>query len=467
MCRQGRLIWVAVAALLLLTVMSAGAQSTADPQATATDAYVYGYSLVSMMVTERVMTNVTSPQPSGRAPVNQLSNVPEYPTPEMKDVVAPNVDTLYSIAWLDVSTEPIVLHVPDTHGRYYLMPLLDAYTNVFASPGKRTTGTKAGDFAIVGPCWTGTLPNGVTEIKAPTDTVWLIGRIQTNGPSDYDAVHAIQKQLSLVPLSAFGKVYSQSACGAVDPSVDMKTPPFQQVNSMDAGDYFKTMANAMKTNPPPDADASMLAKLKQLGIVPGQDFDISKVDPATARALQQSVKSGQAQIRAKASTLGTMENGWRVNTHLGTYGTDYLTRAAIAMVGLGANLPQDAVYPDTRVDDQANPLNGASNYVLHFAKGQTPPVNAFWSVTMYDPGGFLAPNSIQRYAISSWMPLKYNKDGSLDIYVQNLSPGQAKEANWLPAPAGAFRLTMRLYWPKDTPPSILDDTWKPPAVQKL
>jgi hypothetical protein len=447
------------------TAAKAAATKAQESEALAlgVEAVVYGLPLVITDVTMRKATNVVAPG-GFSAPVNQLLNLRAFPDAQFKDVVRANVDTLYSIAFMDVSAEPMVLSVPDTQGRYYLMPMLDGWTNVFASPGKRTTGTRAGHFAITGPGWTGTLPKGVEELKSPTAIVWMIGRTQTNGPKDYAAVHAIQDQLKLVPLSAFGKPF-KAPPGVVDPGVDTKTPPVEQVMKMSAATFFGRLAALMKANPPPEADAPILARLAKIGIVPGQPFDAAKLDPAVARGLEKSVETAMAKLQAAAKTAGQLQNGWRIPSPLlGNYGTDYGTRAVVALFGLGATLPADAMYPSAFVDGDAKPLDGANRYVVHFDKGQTPPANAFWSVTMYNPQSFFVDNPINRYAISSWMPLKRNKDGSLDLYIQHASPGKDKEANWLPAAQGEFNVTMRIYWPK---PDALDGKWNPPALVKV
>jgi hypothetical protein len=381
--------------------------------------------------------------------------------------VRANVDTLYSSAFLDLSSEPLVLSVPDTGGRYYLLPLLDAWTNVFATPGARTTGTKAGDFAITGPNWTGALPAGMREIKSPTNTVWILGRTQTNGPEDYPAVHTVQAGFKLVPLSLFGKPYA-APDGLVDPNADMKTPPVEQLQKMTGVEFLTTLARLLKSNPPPAADQPILAKLATIGVIPGQDFDPSRLDPAIAKGLEGVVSSAIATLQKEAKQMGTDVNGWRIpKMDIGAFGTDYDTRAFIALIAFGANLPADSLYPTSFVDAEGKPLNGANRYTLHFDAGLTPPVNAFWSVTMYDPQSFFVDNPINRYAISSWMPLHHNGDGSLDICIQHDSPGADKEANWLPAPDSGFNITLRMYWPKDETPSIIDGSWKPPAVKKV
>jgi len=430
------------------------------------EAIAYGFPLVIMDATCRKLTNVATAGPEA-APVNQFAHMPKFPDASFKDVVRANVDTLYSSACLDLSKEPIVLSVPDTKGRYYLMPMVDAWTNIFASPGKRTTGTKAGHFAITGPGWTGSLPAGVSELKSPTNLVWIIGRTQTNGPSDYAAVHAIQKQYKLTPLASFGKPYTPSQA-TVDPAVDMKVAPVDAVMKLGTTAFFDRMAALMKQNPPPAADAPVLAKLAKIGIVPGEKFDPSKLDPAIAKGLEKALPVALEKLTAASKETGEAVNGWRVpSMKLGDFGTDYGTRAVVALVGLGANLAADAVYPSAFVDGEGKTLSGANRYVLHFDKGQEPPVRAFWSVTMYNPESFFVANPINRYAVSSWMPFKRNADGSLDLYIQKESPGKDKEANWLPAPDGEFNVTMRMYWPTEKAPSIMDGTWKPPALKKV
>jgi len=387
-------------------------------------------------------------------------------------VTAPNADTLYTVVWLDVSSEPWIISAPDMKGRFFLLPMLDGWTTVFADPGKRTTGTAAQKFAITGPGWTGTLPAGVTEYRSATSMVWLLGRIYCTGtPEDYKAVHALQDQMTAVPLSSYGKPYT-AAPGIVDPSVDMKTSIRDQVNAMDAASYFKLFAQLLKANPPVAEDAPMVAKLAKIGIVPGQDFDASKLDPAVAKGLAAVPKPAQEKIMVwlkEGVAAGDMKltDGWAFTTKTGLYGTSYRQRALVTAIGLGANRPQDAVYPTSEGPDIVKKYSGANKYVLHFNKGELPPVDGFWSLTMYDANYFFVPNPINRYTVSQRNKLKGNADGSVDLYVQNESPGKDKEPNWLPAPKDQFILMMRLYWPKEKPPSILDGSWKIPPVKEV
>ena len=441
-----------------------------EAKETAVDAYVFGYPLVTMEFTRRIMTNVAVE--SGKfAPMGQIAKLRSYPTPDDKEVTAPNADTLYTMAWLDVSKEPWILSVPDMKGRYFLLPMLSGWTDVFQVPGTRTTGTKAQKYAITGPGWKGTLPAGVTEYKSPTSMVWLLGRIYCTGtPADYDAVHAIQDAMSVVPLSSYGKPYTPPA-GVVDAKVDMKTPTRDQVNALDGVAYFTLLAELLKKNPPAAADAAAVAKFAAIGLVPGQSFDASKLDPAVVKGIQDAPKVAQEKIPAwmkEGVLLGDnkIEDGWLYTLHAGVYGTNYRQRAFVTWIGLGANRPQDAIYPTSEGSDVLAKYDGKKKYVLHFGKGELPPVDGFWSLTMYDENYFFVPNALNRSNLSARNKLVTNKDGSVDLYIQHDSPGKAKEANWLPAPAGRFVLMMRLYWPKEKKPSILDGTWKIPRVHE-
>jgi hypothetical protein len=417
-----------------------------------------------MEYTRRVLTNVEKPEGKA-APMGQFLRLRSYPTPEDKQVTAPNADTLYTIAWLDVGKEPWILSLPDANDRYYLFPMLDGWTDVFQDPGKRTTGTGPQKFAITGPAWNGTLPEGVTEYKSPTSLVWILGRIYCTGAlEDYDAVHQMQDEISVVPLSSYGQPYTPPP-GTVDASIDMKTPVRSQVNVLSAEDYFKLLAQLMKDNPPAEADAPMVGKLAKIGIVPGQVFDINKFGPDVAKALQGVPKPAFDKIMAHYKDAGTLTNGWIFTTKAGAYGTDYLQRATITAIGLGCNRPQDAVYPTSLVDADGKPYAGTNHYVMHFDAGQLPPAEAFWSLTMYNAGFFFAANPLNRYTLSSRNQFITNADGSVDLYLQHESPGADKEANWLPAPEGKFILMLRLYWPRETPPSIIDGTWTIPPVK--
>jgi hypothetical protein len=431
-----------------------------EAQAIALDAYIYFYPLMSMDLSRKQFTNGTN---DFKGPMNTFVNVPAYPPADFKGVVRSNFDTLYSVSWLDMTKEPVVISAPDTDGRYYLLPMLDMWTDVFASPGWRTTGTKAGNFLVTPPSWTGTVPDGMIRISAPTPYVWLIGRTKTDGPPDYDAVRKIQAGYKVTLLSDFGKP-PKPVEFKLDPSVDMKTPPKVQVDTMAGGKYFAYAAELLKLHPPHVTDEPIIARMKKIGIEVGKSFDISKLDPAVQKAVEGAPQDGQKLMAWKLPTLARVANGWSMNTDtVGVYGNYYLKRAILSQQGLGANVVEDAIYPLNLADESGKPLDGANKYTITFEKGAAPPVNAFWSITLYDQEGFQVGNVLNRFAVSSWMPFKYNSDGSLDLYFQNESPGKDMEANWLPAPKGPFNLTMRLYAPKS---EALTGKWNPPPVTK-
>jgi DNA sulfur modification protein DndE len=428
----------------------------------AQQAYIYGFPLVMMYESMRSTTNYERPvENSFFAPVNQFAHFRTFPDAKFRSMVKPNNDTYYTNAWLDLSEEPIVLSVPNTKGRYYLLPMFDAYTNVFASPGKRTTGTAAQTFLITGPSFNGTVPEGMQQIQAPTNMVWILGRTQVNSPQDgKDIVYPIQNGYKLTPLRRWGTAY-QPEPHLVDNSIALNAPAF--VENMDISTFFNVLNEQLAKNPPPEADAPVLAKLATIGVGPGKQFDLSGFDGEVQAALKLLPAAVLAQLRTIVIKGGKHENNWGINrSGVGNYGTDYLVRAIFALVGLGANLNADASYPNCQLDSNGERLYGAKNYVLHFEKGQTPPANAFWSLTIYGPDDFLVDNPIDRYSVGDRSDLRYNPDGSLDIHIQNKSPEPDKLADWLPSPEGLFSLTMRIYWPKE---SYLNGSWEIPAVR--
>jgi len=347
--------------------------------------------------------------------MNTFVNIPAYPSADMRVVVRPNFDTLYSSAWLDLTKEPVVVSVPDTGSRYYLLPMLDMWTDVFASPGWRTTGTSAGNFLITSSDWSGTTPSEFTQIKAPTPYVWIIGRTKTDGPADYEAVHKIQAGYKITPLSRWGKE-PEPVTVKIDPNVDMSTPPKKQVDTMPAGKFFAYAAELLKLHSPHITDQPIIVELRKIGFEAGKSFDLGKADPTVKKALKNVPEDAQKLMAWKVPTLARVVNYWSMNTDtIGVYGNYYLKRAIVSQLGLGANLPEDAIYPLNLSDSEGQPLDGANKYTIHFDKGATPPVNAFWSITLYDPEGFQVANTLNRFAVSSWMPFNYNPAGSLDL----------------------------------------------------
>ena len=466
---RNRLCAIAVvAAVLALMAFPLFAQKPGvtekEARAIGVEAYLYFYPLVSMDITRRQFTNIEADREFGKGPMNLFVSFGEYPPADMKVVVRPNFDTLYSTAWLDLTKEPVVVSVPDTGGRYYLLPMLDMWTDVFASPGWRTTGTRPANFLVNPPGWTGTVPNGLTRIDAPTSFVWIIGRTKTDGPLDYETVHKIQAGYKVAPLSRWGKT-EQPVTAKVDPTIDMKTPPKAQIDTMSAEKFFTYAVELLKVNPPHITDEPILARMQRIGIVRGESLKFEKLDPVVRKVLEGIPQEAQQLMKWKLPSVARVTNGWLMNTDtVGVYGNYYLKRAIAAQEGLGANLPEDAIYPLNLVDDSGKPLNGTNKYTIHFGKDELPPVEAFWSITLYDSDGYQVPNLLNRFAVSSWMPFVLNANGSLDLYIQCEKPGPEKETNWLPAPTGNFNLTMRLYAPKS---EALVGKWNPPFVKKI
>ena len=425
-----------------------------DPRSLSSDAYTYLYPLVTMEVTRRQMINLEAGAKPGFGPPNQFHHIREFPPAEFRAVVRPNFDTLYSSAWVDLRTAPVAVHAPDTSDRFYMLPMLDMWTDVFANPGKRTSGTGAQDFLLVGPGYTGERPTGHTVIEAPTPWVWIIGRTQTNGPDDYAAVNAIQDGYTITPLSATEHT--------INPDQDTTSEPLHLVNAMSAVDFFTYASDAIAVNPPHATDFSILSRIANLGIVPGKSFDPTSFDPSALDEIEAGAAAAREAITANLAHLGAHANGWTLATEaIGVYGNAYLKRATIALGGLGANPPEDAIYPLLLADANGNPTNGEHDYVVHFDADKLPPVDAFWSITMYDSEGFQTANELNRFAIGDRDALSYNPDGSLDIYIQHSNPGPDRESNWLPAPKGPLGITMRLYAPKS---EVLNGTWTPPPV---
>jgi len=463
---------VALAALVCAPTWATSADESKIEEAVAiaTDAYVYGYSLVTTDVTRVQMSNVAQ-MGETTGPVNQFINVKRYPPADYRGVSAPNADTLYSLAWLDLA-EPQVFSHPDMGKRYHLFPMVDLWMTIFASPGSRTGDGKAADYLITGPGWKGEVPKGMKHISAATRYIVILGRTYADGTEkDYEAVNALQAQYKITPLSSWGKPFTPKA-PPVDPNpgFSMTDKPQQAILALGTKGYFDLMTKLMCEDAPAyAADAPALARFAKIGIEPCKPFAIDTLAPDLQAALADLPKTALAKIDANQASLGKMVDGWLITKGLGVYGTDYMKRAVVAAFGWPANLQEDAVYPYTLIDADGQKLTGANKYTLTFAKGQTPPVNGFWSITMYmiDEGWWFVPNALNKFTVSPRDDLKANPDGSITLYFQKDSPGKDKESNWLPAPAGEFIPMLRMYWPSEKSPSILDGTWTPPKVVKV
>ena len=463
---------------LFLLAGSGSAQETEnltpeEAQDIAVDAYIYGYSLITTDVTRVQMSNVPKVEEL-RAPTGTFFNVKSYPPATYRGVSATNADTLYSLAWLDLS-EPQVFSHPVIKDRFFTFELVDLWMIVKNSVGTNTSGSKAMTYLFTGPGWEGEVPAGMTHISFPTRYMVILGRTYAlDTKEDLAKVNALQAQYNVMPLSAYGKPYEFKA-PPVDPNpgFSMTEAPQKAIFDLGTTGYFNLMPKLMgSAAPPAPEDAPILARMAKIGIVPGQPFDPSKLNPAVQAALKEVPDIAVKRMTDAWEKLGKDVNGWRVTTVGGRYGTNYLERGAWAVRGWPSQLPNVSVYPTTYVDNTGQNLSGTNKYTMNFPKGQLPPVNelAFWSITMYEntpTGLWFYPNALNKLTVSPRNKLKYNPDGSLTLYFQHESPGKDKEANWLPAPKGPFALTLRMYWPNTTPPSILDGTWEPPGVQMV
>ncbi|MGZ4904927.1 MAG: DUF1254 domain-containing protein [Halobacteriota archaeon] len=449
-----------------------GTPTPAEARQIAAAAYVYGYPLVFNDVLKEHQTAVPAPDPArGEAPINQIARAYQVQQiGQLKASLYPITDASYIGSWLNLTKEPMVLSVPASNGRYYVMMLEDAWTNNLPSVGPRTTGNGSGAFAIVGPGWNGTLPSKVTKLQSPTNTVWLVGRTQENGPADFPATAAFLDNVTLTPLSAWGTNYTPPATVPVNTKVSADARPSTtaaEIANMTPDAFYDRMATVMGGNPPYSGDKPIIDQIARIGIVPGSSFDWNDLNATMQNAIAQGYQNGIAQFNAASAHWPgvVVINGWNVTYNMGAYGTNYTLRAVMAAAIPTANLPQDALYWLSFTNATGVPYSGANNYVLHFANNSAPPVYGFWSVTLYGPDGYPVSNPINRYAITSHSGnATYNPDGSLDIYIQNASPGPDKESNWLPAPSGGFMLVLRQYWPQE---SALNGLWVPPAVQTV
>lgn len=458
----------AIGAGLVSSPAALATPSASETRAIAMEAYVYGYSLMTSEVTRVQMSNVDKAE-GLHAPAGRFAHVKRYPPAEYRGISAPNADTLYSVAWLDLGAEPMVFSHPDMGDRFFLFPMYSLWMPVVDSPGRRTAGGGARTYLIAGPDWQGNVPAGMTEIRSPTRHLVILGRTYADGTeTDYAKVHALQAQYRLAPLSAFGKPQAPAAAPVdTNPGYSMTDKPQTVILDMGTKGYFDRLAAMMcKDARPAPEDAPILARMARIGIVPCRPFDIDRLDPQAREALTDLPQAALAEIEANKSVMGQQVAGWTISKGLGRYGTDYMKRAVVAAFGWPANLEQDAVYPYAVADSEGRPLSGSHRYTITFAKGQLPPVDGFWSLTMYqvDRGWWFVGNALNRFTISQRDALAYNPDGSVTLYLQSKSPGPDKEANWLPAPAGAFIPMLRMFRPKAEAPSILDGSWSPPEI---
>ena len=439
----------------------------AQAQEVGTDAYVYGIPLLEFLRQQKTQTSVTVPNDLSDAPVNQLGNQRQLATAAHQVIVAPNNDTLYTMAHLDLSKGPLVLHVPAVaHHHYYVFEFIDPYTNDFHYVGTRTTGDGAGNYVIVGPKFHGRLPASVHRIVSRYERVWIVGRTLVYGPSGLAAAHKIQAGYRLDPLRAFERVGLKYR--APRPKRIITTHTAAQLPTGLA--FFDALGTALAQNPAPAHDRAILKELATVGIGPGLHPSTEHLSAATVAGLQAAVAAGPSKVYALRAGIvlpsEAKHNGWYVApSDIGNFGTDYDLRAVVAVYGIAANIPAEAMYPVGSFDNHGALLNGADKYVIHIPAGDFPPVNYYWSFTAYDQNLYLVGNSINRYAINQFTPgVKRNADGSLDIYVQ-ATPPAGHVSNWLPVPSsGQFEIILRMYGPKR---SALDDAYSYPPITKV
>jgi hypothetical protein len=473
-----RLVAFAVAALSLVLAGAAparrsrsnapgGASAAAQTHAqkVAIDAYLYGIPLMEFVRQARQQTSVTVPDSKSDAPVNQLGSARELANVKNQVIVQPNNDTLYTMGHLDLKGGPLVLHVPALpNHRYYSIEFLDPYTNVFAYVGTRTTGDGAGNFVITGPGFKGRLPRGLRRIRSRYERAWLVGRTLVYGPRDLSAVHHIQDGYRLLPL---GRYLGQG--------LNWRPPRPRHVIAVHRSfkepkglAFFDALGTALAENPPPARDAAILRELRGVGVGPGLHPSQEHLSAATLAALKTAADTGAAYVNNLRTSVATesvlKHNGWFIPpADTGDYGTDYRFRAVVALFGIAANRPAEAMYIVGVTDPTHARLSGADDYLIHFPPGELPPARYFWSLTMYNEQFFLAANPINRYEIGNRTPgLQRNPDSSLDIYVQHTAP-LGHESNWLPAPSGTFEMTLRLYGPF---PSALQGRYVYPGITR-
>lgn len=415
-------------------------------------AYVYGLAPLSVRGTV------------ARFPRNSIVSIGELVTPDVRTVVSPNVDTTYTVGQIDLSDGPLVVDVPDTRGRYYVLQFMDAYSNTISYIGRRTTGTKAGSYVLVPPGYSGALPAGTKAIRSPTNLIWLIGRTLVRSEADLPAVNGLMRGYTLTPLAAW--TAGQRTSPLLLPAFPSGLPPLVLPKGLE---YFDRLGEALAADPPPRGDACALKAFRAAGIGPGLTPS-TQATGAARRGLAAAAKAGPRLVeRAVAHTNAysrARHNGWLVSLrYIGDYGRNWLGRAVVAEFALGANTAPETVYPAAHTDSRGRLLRGSRRYRITFEKGNLPPADAFWSLTMYNARNYLHPNPAKRYAVGDRTPgLHRGRDGSLTIAVQRVRPKGALAANWLPAPRGRFRMIMRIYEPRR---SVLRGSWDPPPVLRL
>ena len=462
LCRTALGVLLATLSGCSSTLTMAGEPLPIRTRAIAVQGYGYGFPLLLMEQTREAAT--TAPYPCGLgAPTNRFKHLFAPPGPDFRAVVRPNVDTLYSSAFLDLSEKPMVLEVPAINDRFYMLAMLDAWSNNFAAPGTQQNGGKATRYLITGPGWTGTVPAGMERIAAPTSLVWIIGRTELKGRGDVPAANAVQKSYRLHPLGGAPVPAPKGECRSM---ASYGETPEDTVKHLDGTTFFDKLDGLLAAYPPPARDEKMLAKLRLIGVDGDPETSVAALSPRNREALDAGIARGQ-QIIDKSFDLAGRLDTWSpdpTQVPLGDYGDKYLVRAVVSQIGFGANRNEFAVYQNTARDGSKAMLDGSkASYRMQFGPGKTPPVNAFWSVTVYDADGFLVANPRNVYALGTNTGLKADPDGGATIAFSAQKPDDVPEQNWLPVPKGPFEVTLRMYWPEEP---ILSGQWTAPPIEK-
>lgn len=452
---------LSMALFLSSAIVAAPKESINDKEAAvyAEEAYILGYPLVMMETARKAMT-ASEEGTSLKPQMGQLAHMRQLARDDAQKQPFSNIDMLYSIAWIDLSKEPYLLNIPKIENRVFLFPMIGAWNEEFFAIGG--TSGEGGLFLITGPEWEGEVPKGATQVKSPTNLVFIPGRIFTKGTSaDVKLVNALQDQIELKPLSKASETIAAVSLDLLPPQGPSSSK--DTVAKMSAQEYFQLLASLLKANPPAKEKNTYLGRFKKIGIEPGAAFDITQFKTKIVAEIEKAPKTASEKITARENESVAWDNTWTYTMSTGGFGTDYLQRAHMAQLALGANLPRESIYLITDQDQLRRKLSGKESYILHFTKERLPPVKGLWSITVYDEKGMLTSNMINRYSLSSKDPLRYNEDGSLDIVFQKKFPGQDKEANWIPVPEGAFVVMLRLYMPLKP---VLENNWHPPAVSR-
>jgi hypothetical protein len=429
--------------------------------ALAAEAVVVTYPLVLMDLARKQLTATRTAGPL-RAPVNQFAHMPCFPRATSAPVITPNVDTVTSSAWLDLSAEPLVLSLPDTGGRFYAMPIYDAWTTAFATLGARTTGTRGREYVLAGSGWKGRLPRGMAVVQSPTSLAWILGHLRSDGSRDDEEVRRLQQQIRLTRLSRWPDDSGPDREQPV-PRPAVAPSPVAQVSRMDPHEYFGRVTRLLTDNPPHRADRARVERMGALGVAPGHSPAWSRHDRLLVREIARGMADGLAQLEATAAQALSPRSSWSCPSDLARRPADPLLRAACAWTGLGTWPRRDGLVYTTDVDAQGRPLTGEHSYAFRLAPGAAPPARAFWSLTAHPRDALASPEPRGLLAVGDRDPLSPDPDGSLTIRLQ-LDPPQLDAVSWLPTPAGRYGLALRLYWPE---PAALDGSWRPPAVLRL